>query len=620
MGITESKILQVKLAAACSDAEDNGRNQVLHVLSDKQFIDCLTTIWRNLPDRSKKQINPISRIRPKHPQKAEKGSIRLPEPLKKNLIQWQGDHTSFWNIQRAHSPSESCHITAIYHELTKMEIQNSGDMVRMRFLKVFFHHLKVRFCATNLGLDAVEWMTRKVILAGAYQAEKDEISAKIRAWALVGSRYDSLCRDIGEYNVAQDYTYLGTLIRLPEEFTDRYMLKELRVKGRDREDVLDSLARRGVGKVDHVAEMDRLANDIFLKLWESIDSSTTDEAPHGGMFVSLKDWRILQSTRVIKLQNKVPQATQRPDHETNINHASSTSTIPTPASESVIREGASDCQDVGISRSMSMIDSRTADCTMTASATSHSDNTSQVHPVDSDYLDTMNVMPHMENASRIHPMDAVYPDTMHVMPHMDNTSRIHPMDAVYPDTMHVMPHMDNTSRIHPMDAMYPDTMNVMPHMNTASRIHPMDAMYPDTMNVMPHMDTASRIHPMDAVYPDTMDVMPHMNTASRIHPMDAVYPDTMNVMPHMNTASRIHPMDAVYPDTMNVMPHMNTASRIHPIHPMDAVYPDTMNVMPHMNTASRIHPTDADYTMGGAPHGGRGQIYDGCVVNTSICT
>lgn len=66
------------------------------------------------------------------------------------------------------------------------------------------------------------------------------------------------------------------------------MLKELRVKGCDREEVLDSLARRGVGKVDHVAEMDRLANDIFLKLWESIDSSITDEAPDEGMFVSLK--------------------------------------------------------------------------------------------------------------------------------------------------------------------------------------------------------------------------------------------------------------------------------------------------------------------------------------------
>lgn len=91
----------------------------------------------------------------------------------------------------------------------------------MRFLKVFFHHLKIRFRATNLGLDAVEWMTRKVISEGVYQAQKDKISAKIRSWAIVGSRYDSLCRDLGECNVSQDYAYLGTLIRLPDDFTDR---------------------------------------------------------------------------------------------------------------------------------------------------------------------------------------------------------------------------------------------------------------------------------------------------------------------------------------------------------------------------------------------------------------
>lgn len=66
------------------------------------------------------------------------------------------------------------------------------------------------------------------------------------------------------------------------------MMKELRVKGRDRTEVLDSLVRRGVGRVDDAAGIDSLANNIFLKLWESIDSSTMAEAPHGGMFVSLK--------------------------------------------------------------------------------------------------------------------------------------------------------------------------------------------------------------------------------------------------------------------------------------------------------------------------------------------
>jgi hypothetical protein len=36
MGITESKMLVVKLATACSVAEQNGEAQVQHVLSDEQ--------------------------------------------------------------------------------------------------------------------------------------------------------------------------------------------------------------------------------------------------------------------------------------------------------------------------------------------------------------------------------------------------------------------------------------------------------------------------------------------------------------------------------------------------------------------------------------------------------
>lgn len=36
MGVTDSKLALVKLSAACSTAEENGRNDIKHVLSDKQ--------------------------------------------------------------------------------------------------------------------------------------------------------------------------------------------------------------------------------------------------------------------------------------------------------------------------------------------------------------------------------------------------------------------------------------------------------------------------------------------------------------------------------------------------------------------------------------------------------
>lgn len=91
----------------------------------------------------------------------------------------------------------------------------------MRFFKVLFHHLGDRFCVTYLRPNAVEWMAHKVVAAGWDDGDWGKISAKIKVWANVGSRYDELCRDLANDNEAQDYAYLGSLFRLPDEFTDR---------------------------------------------------------------------------------------------------------------------------------------------------------------------------------------------------------------------------------------------------------------------------------------------------------------------------------------------------------------------------------------------------------------
>jgi hypothetical protein len=40
----------------------------------------------------------------------------------------------------------------------------------------------------------------------------------IKEWAYVGGRYESLSRDLGNSNAAQDYKYLGSLFRLPDVF------------------------------------------------------------------------------------------------------------------------------------------------------------------------------------------------------------------------------------------------------------------------------------------------------------------------------------------------------------------------------------------------------------------
>ncbi|KAG0153782.1 hypothetical protein PDIDSM_2437 [Penicillium digitatum] len=50
--------------------------------------------------------------------------------------------------------------------------------------------------------------------------------------------------------------------------------------------------------------MDHLANDLFTLLWNKVESSLPfEESGRGGVFCPLKDWRTLEGTRVLRLQN-----------------------------------------------------------------------------------------------------------------------------------------------------------------------------------------------------------------------------------------------------------------------------------------------------------------------------
>ncbi|KAI2670342.1 hypothetical protein LCP963914a_9866 [Penicillium roqueforti] len=306
MGIAESKILLGKLEAACSYAEHNGCNQVQHVLSDKHFVDCLAKLWKHLPECSKKQIDPAGRKRTGNAAKPpKKQKIQLSEPLKANLDQWAADNDSFLDTKcnTECSSATRCPVAAIYQELREAEIRSSGDIMRMRFLKVLFHHLSDRFCVTYLRPNAVEWITRRVVGANLDDGDTLKISGKIKDWAFVGARYDALCRDLGNYTV-EDYRYLGNLFRLPDDVTDRFMLKELRVKGDSRKDKIDSLLRRGICELNQISAMDSLANDIFCSLWNNIELSiSSEEIENGSVFSSLKDWRSLPGTRTVRFQN-----------------------------------------------------------------------------------------------------------------------------------------------------------------------------------------------------------------------------------------------------------------------------------------------------------------------------
>lgn len=187
-------------------------------------MNCLAKLWKHLPECSKEQIYPPGRSRIKNRLKKSKiERIHISESLQSNIDLWSNDHHSFLDPKRSteHSSDAACPIATIYQGLTEAETRSSADLIRLRFLKVLFHHLQDRFCVTYLRLNSVEWMTRRVIAAGLDSSDEEKISLRIKDWACVGARYDALCRELGSYNAAQDYRYLGNLFRLPSDFTDR---------------------------------------------------------------------------------------------------------------------------------------------------------------------------------------------------------------------------------------------------------------------------------------------------------------------------------------------------------------------------------------------------------------
>ncbi|OQE64529.1 hypothetical protein PENNAL_c0227G01863 [Penicillium nalgiovense] len=198
----------------------------------------------------------------------------------------------------------TCPIAGFYEDLSRAEIRNSGDAIRLRFLKVLFHQLKDRICVTYLRSDAVEWITERVIAAGLNDGDSGRITNNIKEWAYVGGRYEALSRDLGNSNAAQDYKYLGSLFRLPDDVTDRYLVKEVPVKGEDRTRFINSLTHRGVRNLEKSEDMDNLANEVFCFLWNKIESSISFAQPEqGSLSVGMKDWRRLQGTRILRLQN-----------------------------------------------------------------------------------------------------------------------------------------------------------------------------------------------------------------------------------------------------------------------------------------------------------------------------
>ena len=264
------------------------------------------------------------------------------------------------------------------------------------------------------------------------------------------------------------------------------MLKELKVKGDERKNAINSLIRRGICKLDQVTAMDSLANDIFKSLWKKIESSIqSDETEHGKVFSSLEgmcgnrsaglialtnlqsDWRTLQGTRVIRLQYGGRSKPMNADDSTF--------------------------------QGVPQIDSTNADYPPFPGGVP------QVDPMNADYP------PFPGGVPQIDPMNADYPPFPGGVPQVD------PMNADYP------PFPEDVPQVDPMNADYP------PFPGDVPQVDPMNADYPPFPGGVPQVD------PMNADYP------PFPGGVPQIDPMNADYP------PFPGGVPQVDPMNADYP-------------------------------------------------------------------------
>ncbi|KAJ5654841.1 hypothetical protein N7490_001844 [Penicillium lividum] len=496
MGIAESKILAVKLTTACSNAERNGHNQVRDLLFDKQFIKCLANLWLGLPEGSKQEIVPTSHKPSKNTRKRKKPqdqSIELSKPLKDNLALWGKDHRSFLDITLPSCPAKTCPIAAVYRNLTHVETRTAGDTIRLRFLKVLLHHLKQRLCVTYLRTNAVQWMAYRVTAAGLGDSDLGSISENIKDWAYVGGRYDALCEELGEdYDVSVDYKYLGNLFRLPDDVSDRFVAKELKVKDKVRRRVvIDSLISRGVCSQPGLS---------YSPTSTGLDSE------------------VESITEYPSYQGAVPQIDPM--------NADYPSTAYSGTDYSTVAGG------------VPQIDPMNAEYPSVVPAVP------QIDPMNADYPSTAysgtNYSTVAGGVPQIDPMNAEYPSVVPAVPQID------PMNADYPSIAYSGTDYSTVAggvpQIDPMNAEYPSVVPAVP------QIDPMNADYPSTAYSGTNYSTVAggvpQIDPMNAEYPSVVPAVP------RIDPMNADYPsiaylstDYRNVwddMPQIDPGAELH--------------------------------------------------------------------------------
>ncbi|KAJ6168244.1 hypothetical protein N7497_001087 [Penicillium chrysogenum] len=276
MGLSEIKVILETLQRACTEAENDGKRDIVSVLSKPEFINSLRQLWAHIPSKTRKSIGrrPVKGLRSsrKRLKAPNQSRITVPRAFTAKLHLWESDPLLFFTEDSGISLDLGRDsLAGSYNYISRLERRTETDTIRLRLWKVTYHRLKERLCLNYLRTDNMETVAQIISRSGMTEDASDLIKQRVSRWTDEGKRIDTLCRDINRADSLDD-SHLGILFCLPQDIPDE-LIRALPLTGPDREEEIRLLKDRGISQVDGKERLENLAKSIFNLLWERMESA-----------------------------------------------------------------------------------------------------------------------------------------------------------------------------------------------------------------------------------------------------------------------------------------------------------------------------------------------------------
>lgn len=141
------------------------------------------------------------------------------QQLVKNIGRWKFDIPGFFREEEVSELILHNALVGTYQLLRHLEQRTVRDKVRIRLLKIMFHHLLEKVCNQYARLKDLERVTRIISISGLVDDDSEQIGKRINTWGKIGRRLDLLCKDLSDGHPKNEQ-HLGILFRLPKKMSD----------------------------------------------------------------------------------------------------------------------------------------------------------------------------------------------------------------------------------------------------------------------------------------------------------------------------------------------------------------------------------------------------------------